>query len=489
MTTRRMHWLAALGVTLGLGGLAHAQSGVVWRAARPAEPAPVATLGRPVPIARSDPPKRQASGVVVRGQAPENVPPPEDAPKGRYPAPPTANPGLSDAMPSSAGEMGVTIPLTPEIDPAASTPPGVGVTPPQPPPPTATLGAERPPTPALPASHTVSGPPESVPPPPTSPVPTVGPDVTPGVFTDHPVSPGFWEKCKDWFSFGEKGSSNGRWCMGSDTSFPRMVSPVTMPFYFEDPRALTEIRPIFMYQGIPNSNPLMHGGDLIFFGSQFRLAFTERFSVVIHELGFASITPDTSTPQFPGGTGFTEFRLGPKYTFLRCPDSGTVMAGGVIFEIPTGSNKLQMDTGTLSVDPYVSIGQTFGSLPGGFGSINVLGTTGFSLSVDNKRSDFYYLNFHLDYNIANTNTIFPFFEMNWIHYINSGNANNFGFDGADLANFGSSTRKGDDYLSLAGGLRFRLAENIFAGGAIEIPVTSEKGLADYRVTLDVIFRF
>jgi hypothetical protein len=485
MTTRRMHWLAALGVALGLGGLLHAQSPVVWRAARSEKPppasAPIATLGRPVVIARAGPAQpapRQAAGPVIRAQAPESVPPPEDAPRGRFPAPPTADPKLNDLVPAAAGEMGVTIPLTPEIDPASFTPPGVGVTPPQPPPAT-----------AIPATHTVSGPPDAVPPPPTSPVPTVGPDVTPGVITDHPVSPGFWEKCRNWMNFGEKGSANGRCTCGSDTSFPGMVSPVTMPFYFEDPRALTEIRPIFMYQSIPGSNPVTHGGDVIFFGTQARIAVTERLSFVLHELGFASVTPNDPTPPFKGGTGFTELHLGPKYTFLRCPDTGTVMAGGLIFEIPTGSNRFHADTGSLSLDPYVSFGQTFGQLPGGFGSINLLGTSGFSLSVDNKRSDFYYLNFHIDYNVANTNTIYPFFEMNWIHYLTAGKSTSLGFDGADLVNLGSATRGGDDYLSLAGGLRFRMSDNTWIGGAIEFPVTHEKGLADFRVTLDVIFRF
>lgn len=482
MTTRRMHWLAALGVALGVAGPLRADSPVVWRAARPAAPpaagAPIATLGRPVAIARSAAAQAAPRQPIVRAQAPESVPPPEDAPKGRFPAPPTADPRLSDLVPASAGDVGVTIPLSPEIDPAATTPAGVGVTPPLPPAPA-----------ALPASHTVSGPPDSVPPPPTSPVPTVGPDVTPGVITENPVAPGFWEKCRGWLNLGEKGSANGRCSCGSDTSFQGLVSPVTMPFYFEDPRALSEIRPIFMYQGIPNSNPVTQGGNVIFFGTQARLAVSERLSFVLHELGFVSVTPDVATPQFRGGTSFAELHLGPKYTFLRCPDTGTVMAGGLIFEIPSGSGRLGLDTGTLSLDPYVSIGQTFGHLPGGFGSINLLSTTGFSLSVDSKRSEFYYFNFHIDYNIANTNTIYPFFEMNWIHYISSGTSRNLGFDGADLANLGSRTRQGDDYVSLAGGLRFRIAENVWAGGAIEFPVTSEKGLADYRVTLDVIFRF
>ena len=33
----------------------------------------------------------------------------------------------------------------------------------------------------------------------------------------------------------------------------KLLKPVTNPFLFEDPRALTEIRPIFMWQKTPSS--------------------------------------------------------------------------------------------------------------------------------------------------------------------------------------------------------------------------------------------
>ena len=116
----------------------------------------------------------------------------------------------------------------------------------------------------------------------------------------------------------------------------------------------------------------------------------------------------------------------------RLQTSGTVAAGGVIFEIPTGSDKVFQNTGTLSIDPYLSLGQTFGRLPSGYGSFNFLGTLGYSLSVDDKRSEFFWTNLHLDYNVANLNTFFPLIEMNWMHYTRTGSNGNFGTEGADL---------------------------------------------------------
>src|SRR5262245_41644746 len=56
---------------------------------------------------------------------------------------------------------------------------------------------------------------------------------------------------------------NGRGNVGSafasDHEFDSFISPVTNPFLAEDPRKLTELRPIFMFQTIPNSNLLYSG--------------------------------------------------------------------------------------------------------------------------------------------------------------------------------------------------------------------------------------
>jgi hypothetical protein len=390
-------------------------------------------------------------------------------------------------------EMGTTIPVGADRDLLPPPPPGVGIAPPQPPEeprsnimPLVDRPEER--EPRVP-THTVSNPPESVPAPPIAPFPSGSVDPGPGLITDRPVAPGFWEKCRNWLNWGEKGCANGRSSFQSDTSFPRLISPISMPFFFEDPRSLTEIRPLFLYQGMPNKSALTQGGDAFFFGTQLRLALTDRLSFVVHELGLMSIQPDLSTPVFPGGSGFAEIKLGPKYTFWRNADTGTVAAAGLIFEIPAGSSRIFQDVGSLSLDPYLSIGQSFGALPGGWGSLNLVGNTGYSFSIDDARSEFFYLNLHLDYNIANFNTIFPLIEMNWIRYTRAGNNADLGFEGADFANFGSSSRRGKDYLSIASGLRYRFTDNVFGGAAVEFPVTREKGINDYRLTFDVIFRY
>jgi hypothetical protein len=356
-----------------------------------------------------------------------------------------------------------------------------------------------PPPPELPTTHTVLQP-DSVPPPTSGPMPPPPPPgdvpVNQGVIIDKPLQHSFWDRCKDYLgcSRGDRASASGRCLFQSDHCFDYFASPVTVPFLFEDPRALTEIKPLFIYQGAPRSNPIFRGGNAEFYGLQARLAVTDRLSMTVNELGFVTLNPFNPsadpTGRFSENTGFAEIVLGPKYTFLRSEEWKTVMAGGLLFQIPAGSPKVFQDTGTLSLAPYLSAAKNF-CLPAGWGSINLMGNTGFSFSVDRQRSDYYYMNFHVDYNIANTNMFFPFLELNWFHYTQGGLANNpgFGFEGLDLVNFGSHTVGGRDFLGISPGLRFKLNEHIQAGAAVTWPLLKQKEINDYRLTFDIIFRY
>jgi hypothetical protein len=298
---------------------------------------------------------------------------------------------------------------------------------------------------------------------------------------------------RGWFTFGDK-SCSGRGCFQSDHEFDYLISPVTNPFFFEDPRALTEVRPIFIYQSAPSGNPYFHGGHSEFFGTQARVAITDRFSLVLNELGFVSLNPYNPTPAIGKDTGFAELKLGPKYTFIRNPCTGSVLAGGLTFEIPAGNGRVFQNTGNLGLDPYVSYAQRF-RLPAGFGNVNFLTELGYSFSVDDKRSEFLHNSYHLDYNVAGLNKIYPLIELNWFHYTQAGKSFTplpglGGIEGADLVNFGSRDVGNRDLLTLAIGARYKFTENVQFGAAAEWALTShQRTLSDFRLTVDLIFRY
>lgn len=315
-----------------------------------------------------------------------------------------------------------------------------------------------------------------------------------GVVTRSPgADPSFWDKCKGAFTsipglggMGEFGG--GRPLFQSDHSFDGFISPVTNPFYFEDPRSLTEVRPLFIYQGTPRGNPIFHGGDIEYVGLQGRLAITDCLSVVMTKFGEVWMEPHHPNADFGNHAGFAELILGPKYTFWRSEATGTLGAAGLNFDIPAGSRQVLQKTGSLTLEPYISMGQSFCQTT--YGGFHALGTFGYNLSVDNQRSDNLFLSLHLDFDYGDLHKIYPFLELNWFYYTTNGHAEPVNFEGRDLFNFGARMISGHNEVSLAPGVRYKVNECLQMGFAAEFPLNnSSRSLMDYRIMLDFIFRY
>jgi hypothetical protein len=273
----------------------------------------------------------------------------------------------------------------------------------------------------------------------------------------------------------------------SDHVFDNFISPMTQPFLFEDPRSVTEVRPIFLFQKVPSRQPDFRGGTLWFFGGQARVALTDRISLVIHKLGGLSI--DTGSGSiYNGSTGFSEFWLGPKYTFWRDDQSGSVAAAGLQFQIPIGTRSIYQDTGTLSLTPYVSYAQNW-DFGWRLGSLNSLIGTGYSLSVTAHRSDYYYLSAQLDLDTFNNHRFYPLTGLNWQIYTANGKERPFfGSEGRDLFNVGGLSR-GRGLLTWAIGARYKISEAAQLGGAFELPLAGPRDFFSYRFSIDFILRY
>ena len=272
----------------------------------------------------------------------------------------------------------------------------------------------------------------------------------------------------------------------SDHAFDGFISPVTSPFLFEDPRSLTEVRPVFLYQKIPGGQVDFRGGSISFFGVQGRVAFTDRFSFTINKLGGLWLNSGTGSG-IGDHSGFAEFWFGPKYTFIRNEQTGSLLAGGLLFQLATGSSSAFQNTGSFSMAPYVTYAQNFGR-DWRVGSMNAMVNTGYSFSSGNSRSDYYYLNGHLDLDIMNKHRFYPLVELNWVLNTTNGNSNPFGVEGRDLLNLGGRAQ-GKGLLTGAIGGRFKITESAQIGTAFEYPLVGSRDLFQYRFTLDFILRY
>lgn len=307
-----------------------------------------------------------------------------------------------------------------------------------------------------------------------------------------------WGRCCD-MCRGIPGAFTSIWQPGanralfqSDHAFDSFISPVSNPFYLEDPRALTEVRPVFIYQRTPTFDGTTTRADIFYVGAQARVALSENISLIVSKLGYIWVDPnDATTDQ----DGFAEVHVGPKFTFIRNDESNTLLAAGVTFEIPAGSSEVGQATGDLSVRPYLSYGQTF-FRDFTYGSFNFINTTGYSFRTDNERSEFVFTSVHVDFNIGNLNRFYPLIEANYFHYTRSGNNSTTmipsNIEGADMANLGSTNVSGNNELNLSFGGRWKPAgrESFQLGAAVGFnPLGSNLTLKDLVVTTDLIFRY
>ena len=291
-------------------------------------------------------------------------------------------------------------------------------------------------------------------------------------------------------SFGDRlhdiiGERDGWFC--SDHAFDGFISPVTNPFLFEDPRSVTEARLIYMYQRIPGGQPDTGGGSVNYFGLQARVAITNRLSFTISKLGGTWFSPANEVV-IPDSVGFAELWLGPKYTFIRDEETGSLLAGGLQFQIPVGSASVYQNTGALSLVPYATYAQKF-FCNAPLGSVNAMGNVAYAFSTTDARSDYLSISGHLDWDVLNKNHFFPLFELNYTLVTTNGTARPYiGSEGRDMFNLGGAA-KGHGLLTGAFGARYKFNETFQLGAAYEFPIAGPHDFFSSRFVLDFIVRY
>ena len=80
--------------------------------------------------------------------------------------------------------------------------------------------------------------------------------------------------------------------------------------------------------------------------------------------------------------------------------------------------------------------------------------------------------------------------MHWTRYTFNGSHRAFGFEGADLFNFGSEGVAGHSDLTMAVGARYKFSEAMQAGIAGEFSlIGGSRHMEGFRLAVDMIFRY
>lgn len=254
-----------------------------------------------------------------------------------------------------------------------------------------------------------------------------------------------------------------------------MISPVSHPVTFEDPRHSTEIRPVFVYHKI-GEDFVTQGGDVQVYALQARFKVTDDFSIIATKDGIVRMQPDTAVDD---ETGFADISLGGKYTLFE--NDNTIITGGLRYELPTGARKVFQGYGDGAINPFVSAGWTMC----GF---SVIAGTGIRQAMDSTDSSTWDADIHFDYKIGD---FYPLVEFGLNHPYHSGDRLPIDDEGEDFFNFGATQSAGTNLVTMSAGARYRATDNLDFGATYQFPLNNGDGtdIIDWRITTDAIIRF
>lgn len=271
----------------------------------------------------------------------------------------------------------------------------------------------------------------------------------------------------------------------SDHCFDDFISPMINFVFFEDPRTVTELRPIFVNHWVPSTigNNVPAGGSVQLYAAQFRIALTERLSVIATKDGFIV---DNTNGALDGllDDGWADVSAGLKYNLLRDPCNGTIVSTGFTYELPVGSSDALQAQGDGEFHLFLTGGQRLWD-----GNAHVLSSVGYRLPVDSSlQSSAIHWSNHFD--VRMTDTVYLFTELAWWHWTDDASQGSaLGVAGQDLFNLRVNDVAGNNLVTQNVGMRYKPNRHLETGIAYEFPLTGFQDVIDSRLTVDMIFRY
>lgn len=291
-------------------------------------------------------------------------------------------------------------------------------------------------------------------------------------------------------------STQGCGCLGrmkllgclkpSDHCFDDFISPMINFVFFEDPRTLTEVRPIFLSQRTPSrvGSFGLPGGSVQLYAMEIRVALTQRLSLIASKDGFIVERIKDGTLDDLLEDGFAAINLGLKYNILRDPRCGRIASVGFTYELPIGARRALQDVADGEFHVFATGGKRLWD-----GNGHILSAVGYRFPIDDdlQTSSFHWSN-HFDVRI--TERAYLVTELAWWHWTSSADAGlPLGVAGQDLFNLSASNVTGNDLVTQNVGTKFKPSKNVEAGIAYEFPLTGFQDIIRDRIQLDLILRY
>ncbi|HEY1861908.1 MAG TPA: hypothetical protein VGG61_16220 [Gemmataceae bacterium] len=287
-------------------------------------------------------------------------------------------------------------------------------------------------------------------------------------------------------------SAGGRF--SGNHNFDNFIGWMDNPVQNIDPRAVTEIVPIFGSSWFSPSRPLPSGNAQVY-GPALSVALSERFCVGLNQGGYAVADFNGRQSGFftdrfgrihnrlEAATGQREGWLNTggfaQYTFYEDVPDQCLATAGMRIEVPIGSKEIFEGNGPAYMSTYLSGGKELGNW-------HFLGMTGFEfpLGPGTSTTNLFYGNIHIDRQIG---WLYPLVEFNWSYHVRTIAVDlplRRGF--LDLDNFSST----GNIVSLAAGADAVIIKNRLEFGAVyTTPIDTQHNFSANGLIVKLVLRY
>jgi hypothetical protein len=276
--------------------------------------------------------------------------------------------------------------------------------------------------------------------------------------------------------------------------FDNFIGFISNPVQSVDPRAISELYPIFGAGWASGNSPLLPDASAQLYGVGLTVALSDRFAVGLNQGGYAVMDINSARERLReklglpvsdrdrGGNREGWLNLGgfAQYTLIADVPNQSILTAGMRWEAPSGTEQVfQGGASPTYLSPYLTAGQAFGCW-------HVLGTAGFEFPVGNGTSttDTYYLNVHIDRQIG---WLYPLVEFNGSYHDRTVDLSVPTHHGViDLGTFSSS----GNLLEIAVGANAVIVPGKLEVGAVYIrPISSQDHFDFNSLLLKMTYRF
>ena len=277
-------------------------------------------------------------------------------------------------------------------------------------------------------------------------------------------------------------------------NFQNFIGFMSDPLQSIDPRAVTELWPMFLSSSI-SSVPALPSSTMQIYGAGINVALGERLSFGLNQGGYAQAAFSRNQPGlFPNLQGVLQNRLGnsglregwlnfggfAQYTVIENVPDQFLLTAGLRWEAPSGASQLFQGSPPWALAPYLTAGKEIGKF-------HILATTGYEFDAGSPRisNDFFYLNVHLDRQCFGW--LYPLVEFNATYHTTTVNVDlptKFGF--IDTGSYSSS----GNLVMFAAGANAVIVRNKLEFGAVySTLIASQRDFNVNAVLVKMVYRY